>query len=58
MDYDLPELSERMVETHTASIVSTINKAKAICNEAPIIKEDISWEYVDVGFDWPAELAE
>ena len=56
MDYDLAELSERMIEAHTNAIVSCINKAKASRGEAPITAEEISWEYVEVGFGWPEEL--
>ena len=56
MDYDLPELADRMINAHTAAIVSRINEAKASHGEAPITEEDISWEYVEVGFDWPEEL--
>lgn len=58
MDYDLPELSERMIQAHTAAIVSCINEAKASRGEASINEEDIFWEYVEVGFDWPEELTE
>jgi len=56
MDYDLPELSERMIEAHTAAIVSCINKAKASSGKAPITTEEISWEYVELSFEWPEEL--
>lgn len=56
MDYDLPELSERMIEAHTNAIVSCVNNAKVSRGEKPITAEDIYWEYVEVSFDWPEEL--
>lgn len=56
MDYDLPELAERMINANTAAIVSCINVAKASRGEAPITEEDISWEYVEVEFEWPVEF--
>ena len=56
MDYDQPELAERMINAHTAAIVSCINEAKTSRSEAPITEEDISWEYVEVEFEWPVEF--
>jgi hypothetical protein len=56
MDYDYPDLFEKMINAHTAAIVVTINDSKKLRGESPITEKDIDWEDVPLFFDWPVEF--
>lgn len=53
LDYDFPELFDKMIKAHTAAMISTINEARINRGESPITEGDICWEDVEVFFDWP-----
>lgn len=56
MDYDCPELFDKMVDAHQSAILEGINAVKRDHGEPPISFEDIDWEDVPLFFDWPDEF--
>ena len=58
MDYDYPDLFEKMINAHTAAIVATINDSKKLRGESPITEEDIDWEDISLLFDWPVDFVD
>lgn len=56
MDYDYPDLFEKMIEAHQRAIVKSINAIRINHAEPPISSDDIDWEDLPLYFDWPDEF--
>lgn len=56
MDYDYPDLFDKIMDTHQHAIVESINAVKAAHAEPPISPDDIDWEDLPLFFDWPEEF--
>jgi hypothetical protein len=53
MDYDYPDLFDKMMEAHQHAIVEGINSVKKDQGEPPISADNIDWEDLPLYFDWP-----
>lgn len=53
MDYDYPELFDKMIDAHQLAIVDGINAVKKGQGEPLISADDIDWEDLPLYFDWP-----
>ena len=58
MDYDYPDLFEKMIKANTTAIVATINESRKLRCESTITEEDIDWEDVPLFFDWPVDFVD
>lgn len=53
MDYDYPDLFDKMMEAHQHAIVEGINSVKKDQGEPLISADNIDWEDLPLYFDWP-----
>lgn len=56
MDYDYPDLFDKMIDAHQRAIVDGINAVKKDQGEPLISADDIDWEDLPLYFDWPELL--
>ena len=53
VEFDNPELFNRMMEAHIAAILSYVNTNVIEPGVEPFTEETVSWDYVLAEFDWP-----
>ena len=56
MDYDYPELFDKMIDAHQCAILEGINAVKREHGEPLISSDEIDWEDLPLFFDWPEEF--
>lgn len=53
MDYDYPDLFDKLVEAHQCAIIEGINAVKKRQGAPSVSSDEIDWEDLPLYFDWP-----